>query len=262
LPKPVELSFHDSLFVLGVRVDAVTFDQTLTQIESFIGEGRPHQIVTVNPEFIMAAQSDAEFRHIINDSALALPDGVGVWLASRFLGRPLPERIPGVDLVQKLAALSADRGYRLFFLGAMPGVADKAVEALRACYPGLALAGTYVGSPRLEDEAAIREQVRATRPQVLFVAYGAPAQDHWIARNLERLGVPVCIGVGGSFDFIAGVRPRAPGWIRSLGLEWLHRLVTQPWRWRRMLALPRFAWQVLWYRRALAQSPVVRYDND
>lgn len=262
MPRPAELSLYDSLYVLGVRVDAVTFDRTLTQIESFIAEGRPHQIVTVNPEFVMAAQSDAEFRQIINASALALPDGVGVWLASRYLGRPLPERIPGVDLVQQLAALSADRGYRLFFLGAMPGVADKAVEVLRARYPGLALAGTCVGSPSLEDEAAIREQVRATHPQVLFVAYGAPAQDRWIARNLDLLGVPVCIGVGGSFDFIAGVRPRAPGWMRRWGMEWLHRLITQPWRWRRMLALPCFAWRVLWYGRGLAQSAVVGYEND
>jgi N-acetylglucosaminyldiphosphoundecaprenol N-acetyl-beta-D-mannosaminyltransferase len=238
----------DSLFVLGVRIDAVTFEQVLTCIEDFIADGRPHQIVTVNPEFVMAAQTDAEFRGIINSSALALPDGVGVSWASRRQGRPLPDRIPGVDLVERLAALSMDRGYRLFFLGAMPGVADEAVEELRECYPGMAVAGTYVGSPLREEEAAIVEQVRATRPHVLFVAYGAPAQDHWIARNMDRLGVPVCIGVGGSFDYIAGVHPRAPRWMRQLGLEWLHRLITQPWRWRRMLALPRFAWQVLWSR--------------
>lgn len=230
-------------------MDPVTFAEILARIEAFISDGRPHQLVTVNPEFVMAAQSDAEFRHIINTSALALPDGVGVWWASRRLGRPLPERIPGVDLVERLAALSAERGYRVYFLGAMPGVADRAVEALCARYSKLAVAGTYAGSPRLEEEAAIVARVRAARPHILLVAYGAPAQDHWIARNLERLKVPVCIGVGGSFDYIAGVRPRAPGWLRRVGLEWLHRLITQPWRWRRMLALPRFAWQVLWSRR-------------
>jgi N-acetylglucosaminyldiphosphoundecaprenol N-acetyl-beta-D-mannosaminyltransferase len=234
------------LFVLGVRVDVVTFEQVLACIEGFIGDGGPHQIVTVNPEFVMTAQSDIEFRHIINVSALALPDGVGVSWACRHLERPLPERIPGVDLVEQLAALSSERGYRLFFLGAMPGVADKAVRVLRDCHPGLVLAGTHSGSPRAEDEAAIVELVRAAHPHVLFVAYGAPAQDHWIARNLDRLEVPVCIGVGGSFDYIAGVHQRAPHWMRQLGLEWLHRLVTQPWRWRRMMALPRFAWQVLW----------------
>jgi N-acetylglucosaminyldiphosphoundecaprenol N-acetyl-beta-D-mannosaminyltransferase len=236
----------DSLFILGVRVDAVTFDEVLARIEAFIADGHPHQVVTVNPEFVMTAQSDAEFRRIINDSALALPDGTGVWWASRHLGQPLPERIPGVDLVERLAALSAARGYRLYFLGAMPGVAERAVETLRARYPGLVVAGVYAGSPRAEDEADIVARVCAARPDVLLVAYGAPAQDHWIARNLNRLGVPVCIGVGGAFDYIAGVRPRAPHWLRQVGLEWLHRLVTQPWRWRRMLALPRFAWRMLW----------------
>jgi N-acetylglucosaminyldiphosphoundecaprenol N-acetyl-beta-D-mannosaminyltransferase len=218
----------------------------LACIETFIADGRPHQIATVNPEFVMAAQSDAEFRHIINSSALALPDGVGVWWASRRMGRPLPERIPGVDLVERLAAQSAQRGYRIYFLGAMPGVAEEAVEVLRARHPRLVVAGTYAGSPNREEEDAIVARVRAANPDVLLVAYGAPAQDRWIARNLERLGVPVCIGVGGSFDYIAGVQPRAPHWWRRLGLEWLHRLVTQPWRWRRMLALPRFAWRVLW----------------
>lgn len=236
----------DSLFVLGVRVDAVTFDQVLGCIDAFVADGGPHQIVTVNPEFVMAAQSDAEFRHIINTSALALPDGVGVCWASRYLGRPLSERIPGVDLVERLAVLSAEQGYRIYFLGAMPGVAQEAAEVLVSRYPGLVVAGTYAGSPRTEDEEAIIERLSTARPHILLVAYGAPAQDHWIARNLGRLEVPVCIGVGGSFDYIAGVRPRAPHWLRRLGLEWLHRLVTQPWRWRRMLALPRFVWQVLW----------------
>ncbi len=239
-------STRDSLFILGVRVDSLTLNQVLAYIEACINRGQSHQIVTVNPEFVMAAQSDAEFRRIINTSALALPDGVGVWWASRRLGRQLPERIPGVDLVERLAALSAERGYRLYFLGAMPGVAEKAVEVLRARYPGLAVAGTHSGSPNPEHEAAIVTLVQAACPHVLFVAYGAPAQDRWIARNLARLQVPVCIGVGGTFDYIAGVHPRAPRWIRHLGLEWLHRLITQPWRWRRMMALPRFAWRVLW----------------
>jgi N-acetylglucosaminyldiphosphoundecaprenol N-acetyl-beta-D-mannosaminyltransferase len=244
----VELSREDSLFVLGVRVDSVTFDEALSRIETFIAEDRPHQLVTVNPEFVMSAQTDAEFRHIINTSALALPDGMGVWWASRRAGCPLPERIPGVDLVERLAALSAEQGYRLYFLGAMPGVADKAVAVLRARYPTLVVAGSYAGSPRQEEDEAIVARVRSASPHILLVAYGAPAQDRWIARNLERLKVPVCIGVGGAFDYIAGVHPRAPGWLRRLGLEWLHRLVTQPWRWRRMLALPHFAWRVLWSR--------------
>jgi N-acetylglucosaminyldiphosphoundecaprenol N-acetyl-beta-D-mannosaminyltransferase len=236
----------ESLHILGVRVDAITFDAVLACIEGYIADERPRQIVTVNPEFVMTGQSNAEFRRVINEAALALPDGTGVWWASRRLGRPVPERIPGVDLVNRLASLSADKGFRIYLLGAMPGVAEQAAQVLCARYAGLTVAGTYAGSPRAEDEAAIIAQVRAAHPHILLVAYGAPAQDMWIARNLDRLGVPVCIGVGGAFDYLAGVHPLAPRWLRRIGLEWLYRLATQPWRWRRMLALPRFVWQVLW----------------
>ena len=235
-----------SLHILGVRVDAITFDAALARIEGFIAEGRPRQIVTVNPEFVMTGQSNAQVRQVINESALSLPDGTGVWWASRRLGQPVPERIPGVDLVDRLAALSADRGYRLYLLGAMPGVAERTAGVLCTHYPALTVVGTYAGSPRAEDEAGIIARVRAAQPHILLVAYGAPAQDLWIARNLDRLGVPVCIGVGGAFDYLAGVHPLAPRWLRRIGLEWLYRLVTQPWRWRRMLALPRFVWRVLW----------------
>ncbi len=236
----------ESLFILGVRVDAITFDAALVCIEGYIADGHPHQIVTVNPEFVMTSQSNAEFRRVINQAALSLPDGTGVWWASRRLGQPVPERIPGVDLVDRLAAMSANRGHRLYLLGAMSGVAEQAAGVLCARHPGLTMAGTHAGSPRAEDEAGIIAQVRAAHPHILLVAYGAPAQDLWIARNLDRLGVPVCIGVGGAFDYIAGVHPLAPRWLRRIGLEWLYRLVTQPWRWRRMLALPRFVWRVLW----------------
>ena len=237
------------LFILDVRVDTVTFEQTLSRIQGFIADGRPHQIVTVNPEFVMNAQTDHEFRRINNNAALSLPDGIGVWWASRRLGRPLPERVAGVDLVKRLAVLSATLGYRLYFLGAMPGVAEQAVAVMRTRHPDMVVAGIYAGSPRPEDEDDIVARIRAEQPHILFVAFGAPAQDHWIARNLEQLGVPVCIGVGGTFDYIAGIRPLAPTVLRRLGLEWLYRLITQPWRWRRMLALPRFAWRVLWCQR-------------
>jgi len=234
----------DRLFILGVRVDRITFDQTLSCIEDFIAAGGPHQIVTVNPEFVMAAQAEPEFRRIINRAALALPDGVGVCWAGRRLGQPLPERVPGVELVERLAALSARKGYRIYFLGAQPGVAERAAARLAARHAGMHVAGTHAGSPETCDDAGSLARIRAGGPHILLVAYGAPAQDYWIDRNMARLGVPVCIGVGGTFDYLAGVRPLAPRWLRRCGLEWLYRLITQPWRWRRMLALPRFAWRV------------------
>ncbi|MFQ6058833.1 MAG: WecB/TagA/CpsF family glycosyltransferase [Anaerolineae bacterium] len=239
--------FRKSAVLLGVRVDDVTCEEALARMEAFIQEGGPHQVVTVNPEFIVAAQEDAEFREILNAASLALPDGIGVVWASRFLSRrrPLRERVAGSDLVPKIAALAAKRGYRLFLLGAAPGVAEEAARRLCRENPGLTVAGTHAGSPSPDEEDEIVALVRAARPHVLFVAYGAPAQDRWIARNLERLGVPVAMGVGGAFDFIAGVAVRAPVWVQRLGLEWLHRLWHEPWRWRRQLALLKFVGLVL-----------------
>jgi N-acetylglucosaminyldiphosphoundecaprenol N-acetyl-beta-D-mannosaminyltransferase len=231
--------------VLGLRVDDVTYDEALSLIEGFILDGTPHQLVTINPEFVVAAQSDEEFRSILNSADLALPDGVGLLLASRFLGHPLRERVTGVDTVERVAELASRKGYRLFLLGAEEGVAEKAALRLRERYPGLEIVGTYSGSPSPEEEEEIVRMVKAAEPDVLFVAYGAPAQDKWIHRNLKRLGVPVCMGVGGAFDFIAGVTKRAPRWVQRLGLEWLHRLIHEPWRWRRQLALLKFLWMII-----------------
>jgi len=241
---------HQSVVFLGVRVDNVNCDQALSIIEDFIKSGNPRQVVTVNPEFIVAAQSDNDFRDILNASSLALPDGVGLLWAARFLGHPLRERVTGTDTVQRVAALVAQQGYSLFLLGAAPGVAAATAARLCQTYPGLRIAGTHAGSPALEEEDEIVKMIQKAEPDILFVAYGAPAQDMWIARNLERLGVPVAMGVGGAFDFISGRAKRAPRWLQRLGLEWLHRLWHEPWRWRRMLALPKFVWLVIWERLA------------
>jgi len=234
-----------SLHILGVRVDDVTGDETLALVERFIAERTPHQICTVNPEFIMAAQHDEAFRTVINNAALCPPDGVGVLWAARRLGHPLRERVGGTDMAERIAARAAQTGWRMYFLGAAPGVAEEAAKVLQARHPGLVVVGTFAGSPVHADEDAIVERIVAVQPDVLLVAFGAPSQDVWIARNQPRLQMPVAMGVGGAFDFIAGVTRRAPSWVQRLGFEWLHRLVREPWRWRRQLALPRFVWRVL-----------------
>jgi N-acetylglucosaminyldiphosphoundecaprenol N-acetyl-beta-D-mannosaminyltransferase len=236
---------RSTLYVLGVRVDDVTADETLSLIEKFIAVRTPHQICTVNPEFVMRAQQDDAFRDVINNASLCIPDGVGLLWAARRLGHSLRERVAGSTLVVQIAARAAHSGWRLYFLGAAPGVAEKAAAILQTHYPGLVVAGTFAGSPALDKEETIIGRVLAAKPDVLLVAYGAPVQDVWIARNRSRLQVPVAIGVGGSLDFIAGVTKRAPMWIQRIGLEWLYRLIHEPWRWRRQLALPRFVWQVL-----------------
>jgi N-acetylglucosaminyldiphosphoundecaprenol N-acetyl-beta-D-mannosaminyltransferase len=194
----------------------------------------------------MRARRDPAFRRVLQEADLSIPDGVGLLLAARRQGRHLPERVPGSELVYHLAQAAAREGWRLFLLGAAPGVAEEAAAIFQKRYPGLEVAGTYAGSPVPEENDAIVARINESRADLLFVAYGAPRQDLWIARNREALEtVRVALGVGGALDFVTGRSIRAPRWIRRLGLEWLHRLVREPWRWRRMLALPRFAWHVL-----------------
>jgi len=238
-----------TLSILGIPVHDVTTEETLALIDQFVREKTPHQLCTVNPEFIMTAQHDAEFKRILNDSALNLPDGIGVVWAARRLGRPLRERVAGSDLVGLIADRAQSTGWRIFLLGADEGVAEQAATILRERYPQTNIVGAYAGSPRPEDEADITARIRSSEADVLLVAYGAPRQDKWIGRNSERTGVAVAIGIGGSLDFIVGTQKRAPRWLQSLGLEWLYRLIREPWRWRRQLALPRFVWQVLFANR-------------
>ncbi|MFN3763064.1 MAG: WecB/TagA/CpsF family glycosyltransferase [Anaerolineae bacterium] len=237
-----------ALRILGIPIHDVTLQEAVEGAAAWVREGGAHQMATVNPEFVMAARRDPAFREVLERADLCLPDGVGITLAARYLGRPLRERVAGVDLVEALAARAAREGWRVFFLGAAPGVAERAASVLAARYPGLTVAGTYAGSPRREEEEEIVRRVRGAGADVLLVAYGAPAQDLWLARNLARTGAKVGVGVGGAFDYIAGVVPRAPRWMRRVGLEWLYRLIRQPWRWRRQRVLPLYAILVLFSR--------------
>lgn len=237
--------FPPRRLILGVGVHDVTEDETVALVERFLQEGRAAQVATVNPEFVMAAQKNAAFCETLNAADLAVPDGVGILWAGRLLGTPFRGRVAGVELARRLAALCAARGYRLYLLGAAPGVAEEAAGRLQQECPGLVIAGTYAGSPAPQYDADLVARVRAAAPHVLLVAYGAPQQDLWLRRNLPRLGAVVGLGVGGTVDYISGRVPRAPAWMRRMGLEWLYRLVRQPWRWRRMVVLPVFGWQVL-----------------
>ncbi len=232
--------------ILGAPVHAVTMADTLALVERFLTGSRLHQIATVNPEFVMAAQEDAEFRRVLETADLCIPDGVGLLWAARRQGRPLPERVAGSDLVYEIARLAAAKGWRLFLLGAAAGVAEEAGAILQARYPGLAIAGTYAGSPDPAENEAIVGHINEAQAQIVYVAYGAPRQDKWIARNRTALpDVRLAMGVGGSLDFITGRAKRPPRWAQRAGVEWLVRLIQEPWRWRRMLALPRFAVKVL-----------------
>ena len=234
------------LEVLGVPVDAIVYGHWMKLISQWIGaEDGPYHVCTVNPEFIMIAQTDPIFLQILRRADLCVPDGVGLLWASRYLGKPIPERVTGSDGVPLIARRAAENGWSIFFLGAGEGIAEIAATILRKHHPELQVAGTHGGSPAENEEDEIIAMINRSKADILFVAYGAPQQDKWIARNLPRLEVKMAMGIGGSLDFIVGAVPRAPRWMRHHGLEWLYRLMRQPWRFRRMLRLPRFVIAVM-----------------
>ena len=247
--------------ILGVHVGRVSQAQAIERIDQFVAQYRAsmnetrntdamstvscQQVVTVNTEFVMEAQHNLPFRQCINEAALTVADGAGLVWASRYLHQPIAERVTGTDLLAALASRCAERGYSLYLLGAAPGIAELAGERLQQLNPGLRISGAYAGSPAVDEEDAIIERIRVARADVLCVAYGAPAQELWIHRNLSRLPVAVAMGVGGAYDFLSGRQKRAPLVMQRLSLEWLYRLYREPWRWRRMLALPRFVLTML-----------------
>ena len=216
----------------------------LARIEAMVDEGGHHHVATVNPEFVMRARKDPGFARVLESADLCLADGTGVVWAARREGCDLSHPVTGVDLVEPLAGLCARRGFGLFLLGAAPGVADVLAGQLRDRHPGLQVAA-HAGSPAAMSDPETLKRIRDARPAILLVAYGAPAQELWIDRLKDQLGVAVAIGVGGAFDFMTGRVRRAPYWMRSAGAEWLYRLGRQPWRIRRMAVLPMFAWDVL-----------------
>lgn len=234
------------IHILGVGVDDVLIDDAIKHIDTLMQSGTLHQIVTVNPEFVMQAQRDERVKQVLNAASLATPDGVGILWAARWLGTPLRERVTGVALVERLAKQAAIRGWRIFFLGSAPGVAEKAAQVLRHRYAGLAVAGCYAGSPSIIEEPYVRQHVEDARPDIVLVAYGHPAQELWIARNQALLNVPIMIGVGGTFDELAGIVPVSPLWMDKLGLKWLWRLIQQPSRINRIItAVIRFPLAVM-----------------
>ena len=232
---------HD---ILGTPVDDVDLDSALARITGWLQEPATslHHVVTVNPEFVIAARRDAHFRGVLQRSALATADGVGIPIAARILKLPVRARVTGVDLVEGIAGI-APTNNRMFLLGAGEGIASEAAGALKRRFPAVDIVGTHAGSPEDATFEDIDQRLAQTRPTVLLVAFGHPRQDLWIDRHRERLGehgILVAVGVGGAFDYLSGRVPRAPRLVRRLGFEWLYRLARQPWRWRRQLALPLF----------------------
>jgi len=240
----------NSIHLLGMRVDRVDMDGALALVERFIRKGTPHHIVTADASMVVTATEDAEFARIVAESDLVTPDGMGILWATRRLGTPISAKVSGVDLSARLCALSAEKGWRGFFFGAGPGVAEEAAARMQARCPGANIVGFRDGFFKPEDEPAIVEQIRAAKPDILLVALGIPKQEKFIARHKHALGVPVCIGVGGTLDVFSGTVKRAPVWMQNVGLEWLYRLASNPKKISKVRMLPIFARKVLAEKRA------------
>ena len=210
--------------ILGVKISKVNYESATKVVEGFLADGKKHYVVTPNPEFLVLAQTDREFRQILNQADLAIPDGVGLLTGTR---------VTGTDLMIKLCRLAAEKGYSVFLLGGRGGVAEEAAKRLKKRFAKLNIVGTSEADPASVPSSIFH--LPSSSVDLLFVAYGAPKQEKWIARNLPQIPVKVAMGVGGAFDFIAGKRKRAPKIFRRLGLEWLWRAVQEPRRYPRIL---------------------------
>jgi N-acetylglucosaminyldiphosphoundecaprenol N-acetyl-beta-D-mannosaminyltransferase len=229
--------------VTGVAVDAVDEREALERIEAMVAEDRPHLMVVVNASKLVLADDDARLREILARADLVTADGMSVVWGARLAGRGrLPGRVTGIDTMERLVARAAERGWRVYFLGAKREAVEGAVAVLRARHPRLVVAGFRDGYFAGREPEVVAE-VRAAGADLLFVAMGSPKQEFFLAENLAALGARFALGVGGSFDHVAGLSRRAPLWMQRAGLEWLHRLLSEPRRlWRRyLLGNARFA---------------------
>lgn len=238
--------------IAGARIDACTFREAVDRIvERARAGGPPSYVVTPNAHHVVMLSESESFRQVYDAAWLSLADGMSIVWAAKLLGTPLPEKVSGSDLFPAVCKRIAGTDLRVFLLGGRPGAADGAASALQARYPGLNVAGTSCPPLGFENDPAESEDVirtiRAAAPDILFVALGAPKQEYWMQQNCERAGVPVSVGVGGTFEFVAGMVRRAPKWVRNSGLEWLFRTMMEPRRlWKRYAVTnPRFVQLVL-----------------
>ncbi|MBQ9737563.1 MAG: WecB/TagA/CpsF family glycosyltransferase [Clostridia bacterium] len=236
---------RNTVNILGVNVDKVTFDEALSVAESLLTSDEISAIFTPNPEIIMQAKEDAELMEILNSAQLCTADGIGVVYGAKILGTPVPQRVAGFDLVCALLEKISKSGQGVFLFGAKPGVADIAKVELEKKYPGIVISGTRNGYFKPEEEEKIVEEINESGADLLLVCLGAPKQEKWIAAHKDSLKVKLCMGVGGTLDVLAGVAQRAPEVFIKLNLEWAYRIAKNPSRIGRFVALPKFAIQVI-----------------
>lgn len=245
---------NDKVNILGVNVDMVNIAQATDRIMEFFEEDKLHKVYTPNSEIIMQAYKNEEFRQMLNSAELLTADGIGVVYASKILGKPIKERAAGYDIACQVLDRIKDTQHSVYLFGGKPGVAEKAKEKLETIYPGIKVAGMHDGYFKPEQEAEIVDDINRSGADLLFVCLGAPKQEQWITRNADKIKVRVAMGIGGSLDVFAGTALRAPEFYCKHGLEWFYRLMKQPSRAGRMLALPKFGITVLLKGRRFKQD--------
>jgi N-acetylglucosaminyldiphosphoundecaprenol N-acetyl-beta-D-mannosaminyltransferase len=226
----------DRVDLFGLSFDRVTMDQALARIEEFIQEGTPHKVFCPNVALLVWARKDEELRRVYQTCDLLPVDGMGIYYASRLLGDPLPEMVSAVLLFFRLIERAAANGYKLYLFGSRQEILEKAIQNLKQQYPTLNIVGYRNGYFTANDEPQIVQEIAQARPDILFVGMSSPLKERFVERNLQRMGVPVCLGVGGSFDIAAGVYKLEPRWMSKAGLAWFYRLIQEPRRmWKRYL---------------------------
>lgn len=228
--------------VLGIKVNTENYDELIEEIFGRIERKEKSLIVAINPEKIIKAKEDPALKKLLNDAEFQIPDGIGVILASKIQKGQITSRVTGVDMMMRLCAEAAKRGKGVFLYGGKPGVADKASEKLKELYPEINIAGTQHGYEKDNDK--IIAKINEAKPDILFVAMGSPKQENWINANRDNLYPTIYQGVGGSFDVLAGNVKRAPEAFQKMGLEWFYRLMKEPKRIKRQMALPLFLLEV------------------
>lgn len=225
--------------VLGIKIDDMILDQVVAVVKKWLKGREKHYIVTPNPEIVVMAQDDLDFKKAINNADLAIPDGAGLQLSTDIVCHT-----PGIDLMEQLIKLSAEKGFTTGFLGGIGEVAKEAAERLQKKYKNLKVTFAESGGEVSKEGKLLKypKSLKSLKTDLLFVAFGPPKQEKWIYKNLGKLDVKVAMGVGGSFDYLSGKLPRAPKIVRDLGFEWLFRLIIQPMRIKRQLALIKYIW--------------------
>jgi N-acetylglucosaminyldiphosphoundecaprenol N-acetyl-beta-D-mannosaminyltransferase len=216
-------------------------EQAKKKAEAMLTNGKNNLIVTPNPEMVMSALKDSELNHVINNvAALSIPDGAGLQWGSWLLGENLYHQTPGIELMNELLILANEKGLRLFLVGGKPGVAEKAAENIKLQFPKLVIAGVNDGFFTKFEESLVVQKIFDSKADLVFAGLGAGRQEKWLSNHLVELGARVAMGIGGSLDIWAGEKKRAPKWVQRIGKEWVYRLVLEPWRLRRQMAIPAF----------------------